>query len=162
MWVTLIPKWLLWPFVVPFILLGGLGCSQGVAPLWSQANPCTSIKINPITKTVSIYSNDGKTFTAERIYARWGENEIEVTNLGVEDRSVENREANVAQMEVADRITGTAIRETFAGLTGMIREGLIPLRGASGSIDTPIGRGDITLGGVGAADGPVRPPDGQD
>ena len=136
--------------VAALLLMLGLalpGCGPGTAPLWSQTNPETSIAMNPLTKTVKFYSNDGKTFSAELIAAKWGDNSIELRGLDVKDRSVENRQVNVQQMAMANEITATAIRETFAGFVGMIREGLMPLKGASAEVDTPVGGGKVKLGG---------------
>lgn len=140
---------LVWTGLLAVVLVGlaCVGCGRGAVPLWSQANPQTSISINPITRTISCFSNDGKTLSAERIYAKWDGHSIEVVNLRIEDRSVENRTANVQQLDMAGRVTQTAVREIFAGVASWLREGIAPLRGASAEIDTPIGSGTVELGG---------------
>lgn len=134
--------------IVSFLLPAVAGCSRGHAALWSQANPQTSFSFNPLTKTVTLFSNDGKGVTVDQITATWGENSFEVHGLVVTDRSVENRQANVQQLQVVDQITKTAIQEIFSGLSGMIEQGLMPLRGASATVDTPIGGGSVKLGGA--------------
>lgn len=88
-------------------LLCGGGC-QGGLPMWSQANPCTEFTINPVNKTVTFYSNDGRAMTCDKIEFVTDDKgkRFLAEKLAITERSVENRVANAQQLEVIDQITG--------------------------------------------------------
>jgi len=122
------------------------GCGKGTAPGWSQTNPCTELSYNPLTKKFTFYSNDGRGLSADEIgfgVDAEGRKMWSAKKLLITERSVENRIANVQQLDAIERITKTAIRESVAAIT----EALAPIRGASGTLDTPIGKGSFQLGG---------------
>lgn len=119
--------------------LSGLTCTtvtgcQGGLPLMAQANPQTSVKIEPLSKQIEIFSNDGKTFEATNVKftstqegTTFGADEISVS-----DRSVENRGANVAQIEAGAKQI-KALGEVVVGCAAEIRRILNP---ASGVVDS--------------------------
>lgn len=83
------------------------GCAGGL-PLWSQANPCTEFTINPVNKTCTFYSNDGRAMTVDELSFKTDANggkEFLAKKLIITERSVENRQANAIQLEQVDRIT---------------------------------------------------------
>ena len=131
------------------LMLGGFvflsGCQRGVMPVWSQANPCLDIRINPISKTMSIFTNEGRSLDADELtygLDSEGKRMFSAKNLRIGERTVENRIANVEQMKIGVEMTRVAMQEFVAA----VRELYAPLRGATGSVDTPIGKGGFQLG----------------
>lgn len=127
------------------------GCQRGVMPVWSQANPCLDIRINPVTKTMSIFTNEGRSLDADELsygLDAEGKRSFSAKNLRIGERTVENRIANVEQMKIGVEMTRVAMQE----FTAAVRELYAPFRGATVDVDTPIGKGSIKTGG-----GPAKP-----
>lgn len=101
-WLSEWMKWLVALVFGAWVLTAASGC-RGVAPLMSQANPETSFvaAYDPLSRTwrADFYSNDGRALMADKITAEAGDKKFEAINLKVTERSVENREANVQQIE---------------------------------------------------------------
>lgn len=124
------------------------GCTQGQSPLWSQANPQTTIRLNPFTKTIDVFNSKDVSITIESFAGKTKDGASwELKNLQLIDSASTVRQANVAQLELVDRITKTSISEIFNGFSKMISEGLMPIKGANAKLETPIGTSDITTGG---------------
>lgn len=103
--------------VVSIILIGtcwNCGCT-GIAPLWSQANPTTKIGFKPAVGSLEYFDNSGKGVKAKKLKGQLNGASIEAEDLEITDRSVENREANSAQLAQANLITQTA----FNGMSNM-------------------------------------------
>ena len=71
------------------------------------------------------------------------------------DQSSPVRAANAGQLELAERITRAAFEGFGESLGRIIAEAMAPLRGATASLETPVGVGNVTTGGAAmrAADG---------
>ncbi len=140
-------KWLCFALV----LCGG--CTQGSHQWYESANPQTSISVNPFTKSVSFFSNDGKTMRADKIAGAGtadGGWSFTMENIEILDRSVENRGANVEQIAAMGVTMAQIAEANWSGfrdaLSAIISEALAPVRGAkvSGEVaDTPLGSGKI-------------------
>lgn len=120
-------------FAILFLLsmLCGTGC-QGGLPMWSQANPCTEFTVNPINKTVSFYSNDGRAMSCDKMEFTADEKgkHFLAEKLTITERSVENRVANAQQLEVIDKITDKMMDPW------RILASRIPMPGAGGAAPT--------------------------
>ncbi len=143
-------------FVATCLLLSP-GCGRGHAPLWSQANPQTEVSVNPITKTITLFNNKDVNLSFEEFSGTTAEGATwAVKGLSIVDQSSPVRAANVQQLELAERITRAAFEGFGESLGRIIAEAMAPLRGATASIETPVGSGSVTSGGVAttrAADG---------
>jgi hypothetical protein len=126
------------------------GCEGGL-PLMSQANPQTTITVDPVSKQIRIFTNDGRAFTTKDISINWktrdgGTGEFRAAELGVTERSVENRQANVLQMEAGAR----QIEATGNAISNVVGAVVTPMRGAtlSASGEGPLGKAaaDVKLG----------------
>ena len=144
----------------PVLLLVALltpvaACNKGVMPVWSQANPCLDIRMNPVTKTMSIFTNEGRSLDADELtygLDAEGKRVFSAKNLRIGERTVENRIANVEQMKIGVEMTRVAMQE----FTAAVRELYAPFRGATVDVDTPIGKGSIKTGGGEAAQPAAR------
>lgn len=127
--------------------LSFFSCSQGHAPLWSQANPQTTIRLNPLTKTIDVFNSKDVSISIESFSGKTKDGSTwELKNLALTDSSSSVRQANVAQLEVADRITRTAILSSGEAIANVISEAIVPLKGANVQLETPIGSGSVTTG----------------
>ncbi len=141
---------------VPTCLLLSPGCGRGHAALWSQANPQTEVSVNPLTKTITLFNNKDVNLSFEEFSgttadgATWA-----VKGLSIVDQSSPVRAANAGQLELAERITRAAFEGFGESLGRIIAEAMAPLRGATASLETPVGVGNVTTGGAAmrAADG---------
>ena len=135
-----------------FVLLALPGCGRGHAPLWSQANPQTEVAFNPITRTLTLFNNKDVNLTVEEFSGETAEGaKWVVRGLTIVDQSSPVRLANVQQLEVAERITRAAFEGFGEAFGKIIAEAMAPLRGASATVETPIGSGSIATGGGGDA-----------
>lgn len=136
------------------VVLFVTGCSKGTNHYLEVANPQTHVGLNPLTGYVSIFSNDGRTFSIESFKATWGEgNSLAFENFVMSERSVENRGANVEQLEIQAEIN----RDNWEGVKGVVTASItaainaakdVLTQGVSVSTDTPIGGGSIEVGGA--------------
>lgn len=130
-----------------------VGCSKGTAGLWESANPQSSISVNPLTRSISVFSNDGKTFEVEEMAMQWSEfGTFSLKNFKMFDRSVENREANVPQLEMQDRINRgnwEGMKNLAEASIGAAVKGIVSVltQGVTVEGTTPLGDGSITVGG---------------
>lgn len=92
--------------IISALIIGMSSGCLGTAPFGAQANPETRMtaKYDPFTGTydVFIYTNDGRAMKVEKLRGTRladGEMLLEVENLEITERSVENREANVTQIQ---------------------------------------------------------------
>ena len=141
---------------VPVCLLLTPGCGRGHAPLWSQANPQTELSVNPITKTITLFNNKDVNLSFEEFSGTTAEGATwAVKGLSIVDQSSPVRAANVGQLELAERITRAAFEGFGESFGRIIAEAMAPLRGATASIEAPVGSGSVTTGGAAtrAADG---------
>lgn len=132
-----------------------IGC-HGFAPLWSQANPETSLEIDPIRHRVLFYSNDGRALKANNLkFEKRADGTLVFScdTLDCSERSVENRMANVAQMEASALVT----REIMAPVNHLV-DGVLALagRGSSSSLSVNPLTGDIS--GTRTTEPAVLPP----
>lgn len=105
--------------LIPLVFL--TGC-HGWAPLWSQANPETSVEFDPLSHTVRFYSNDGRSLKLEGLSLEKkadGSIVVVVKNMECAERSVENRQANVGQL--------LASAQVQAQINGMVSAIMGPL-----------------------------------
>lgn len=124
-----------------------VGCQDGVAPLWSQAKPETNIRVNPVTKSVTLHNSKDVKVTIEEFSGSTKDGTTwKIAGLVLDDQASDVRLANVAQLELVDRITQTAIDGIMRGFAEIISETIAPLRGASITAETPLGKGGIKLG----------------
>lgn len=112
----------------PFLIFFGscvTGCSQGTEQWFEKANPQTSIKVayNPWSQTfdVDAFSNDGRSIHADELQAKSGDKEFTAKNLHVTERSVENRQANVAQIEASGQAVAAVATANWTGFTEAIK-----------------------------------------
>ena len=132
------------------------GCGRGHAPLWSQANPQTEVSVNPITKTITLFNNKDVNLSFEEFSGTTAEGATwAVKGLSIVDQSSPVRTANAGQLELAERITRAAFEGFGESFGRIVAEAMVPLRGATASIETPVGSGSVTTGGAAkrAADG---------
>ncbi len=134
-------------FFTACILAGGLlavGCQAGVQPLWSQAKPETVVKINPLSRTVTVHNSTDTDISLGEFSGKTAAGtEWRVTDLKFVANASSVRTANVAQMEMSRQITDAVMQ----GFAAWLAQAMAPLRGANVTIDTPIGGGSLTTGG---------------
>ena len=130
------------------------GCSRGTSGLWESANPQSSVTFNPLTRSVSIFSNDGKTFSIDKLALQWAkEGKLELQNFQMKDRSVENRGANVEQLKQQAiinqgnwdgmaNIVKQSVGAAISGAVSVLTQGVK----VSGK-NTPLGDTSLQLGG---------------
>lgn len=141
--------------LVPLIPLLVIGCTQGSHQWYEKANPQTSLSVSPLSRTVTFFSSDGKTLTAEKLAGGStpeGGWYFEFVNVEIRDRSVENRQADVEQIAAMGTMMARIAEANWAGfreaMAAIVSEALAPLKGASVSVDTPLGSGSVTTGGA--------------
>ncbi len=133
---------------VPSCLLLISGCGRGHAPLWSQANPQTEVSVNPITKTITLFNNKDVNLSFEEFSGTTAEGATwAVKGLSIVDQSSPVRAANAGQLELAERITRAAFEGFGEAFGRIVAEAMAPLRGATASIETPVGSGSVATGG---------------
>lgn len=77
-----------------------VGCSQGTRQWYEKSEPQTCIVIDPISKTVKLFDNNGRAVTLDKAVisktdgGRWS---FEINNLNITEKSVENRVASAEQ-----------------------------------------------------------------
>jgi hypothetical protein len=146
-----------WVFVcgAMAIIAATSGCAHGVQPLWSQAKPETVVTVNPVTRTVTLHNSKDVNVSLEGLTATGSEGQsLVIEKLVFTDEASSVRQANVAQLELVDRITRTAFESFGAAMGKILSEALMPVKGAAVTIDTPIGSGGITTGGGTGGDAP--------
>lgn len=130
------------------------GCAQGTNGLWSVANPQSSITFSPFSKSLKVFSSDGKTFSFDELEMRWSENgKLMVKNFKMDDRSVENRTANVDQLKMQAVINeanwkgmGDLVEKSIgAAISGAVK---VFTQGVKVSAqNTPLGDASLEVGG---------------
>ena len=112
----------------PFLIFFGscvTGCTRGSSQWFENANPQTSIKVayEPLSQTYSVdaFSNDGRAIHADELHAKSGDKEFTAKNLHVTERSVENRQANVAQIEASGQAVANVATANWTGFTEAIK-----------------------------------------
>lgn len=100
-------------FLAVLALMAGCG-GRGWAPVWSQASPETSFEAayDPMSATYRFqyYDSMGRSLTADELSAECsdGKKSFKAKGLKTSERSVENRLANVQQMDAGTRMTDSA------------------------------------------------------
>ena len=127
--------------IVCFVATLCCGCTRGSHDWHETANPQTQVTITPNvlagTVTLDFFSNDGRAMTADRLYFKKAEMEFEATNLSITERSVENREANVAQVAAIGATMERALNG-FANIAGQFVGIAAALGHRSGSSGAPL------------------------
>jgi hypothetical protein len=79
------------------------GCATRGTNKWNEtANPQTLVEADPINRKFTVFSNDGRSVKAKKLgYKNKDGAEFTADNLEVAERSVENRNANVQQLQTA-------------------------------------------------------------
>ena len=116
---------------VAFLIGAVPGCRGGL-PLLSQANPQTTLRVTPhvTSQTIDIdfFSNDGRAMTCDKLsYVGKDGKQLNVEKLVITERSVENRTANVPQIEAGGiaasnfaRAVGSAFAENVTAAAPIV------------------------------------------
>lgn len=108
-------------FGVAVLCVALCGCSEGVAPLLSQAKPETVINFDPISRTIHVHNSKDVDVTIEsaRYVGKDGDT-FELNGLAFRDNASIVRQANVAQLQASAPLMAEAVRPltTFMGIVG--------------------------------------------
>lgn len=127
-WLSEWMKWLVALVFGAWVLAAASGCSWGTEQWYEKANPQTefSVKPNALTNTVDMYyrSNEGRDLHVGAIKGEKSADgfKFEATDVSTEERSVENRTANVAQITASGEAVANVATANWTGLASAIRE----------------------------------------
>lgn len=86
-------------------------CGPGIAPLWSQANPVTEIKVDPLSRTMSVYNSKDVSIKVEEFGGKSKDGaEFHVKGLELIDNASGPRLANVQQLEAVATVTAEIMK----------------------------------------------------
>lgn len=93
------------------------GCRVGESGLLTQANPTTRFKFRPLKGEFEYFDNSGDTLSAKELNATVDGASLTAKDIEIGDRSVENREANVGQMQQANQIVSSIGQTVVSSLS---------------------------------------------
>ena len=130
------------------------GCS---AAYWAgKDNPGTTLRINPITRTISFANFKDSDVEIAEVTFRDGEREFTLGKFTLRDNASDVRRANVEQILAvaeAQRVQVEYLAQMGRNLSDAIKslaEVIRALPAVKARVETPVGSGELEVGGEGA------------